>query len=184
MSETVVEIGGHHYRYEYDPESKNTLYRGPVGDAPALSEEEFLAIFGGFKEQEQYYHKFAEALGGKLTFYGDQRSVVHEEDIGRETGGQIEINLSFFEGEKAIIEQDVQLMELVIVQLFDEEEEDMPRRTDIKYETNRDEYVQELTIAASEATTGLYVNPDPEEYAEAVMYRIREDYIPPDERLF
>ena len=37
---TEVEINGHLYRYEYV--DGQTLYKGPVGDAPTLSEEEFL----------------------------------------------------------------------------------------------------------------------------------------------
>jgi hypothetical protein len=41
MSESIVEIEGHLYRYEYDPASQKTLYRGPVGDAPPLTEEMF-----------------------------------------------------------------------------------------------------------------------------------------------
>ena len=39
--ESIVEINGHQYRYEYV--DGKTVYRGPVGDGPALSEEEFLA---------------------------------------------------------------------------------------------------------------------------------------------
>ncbi len=39
--ESQVEINGHLYRYEYVDGA--TLYRGPVGDAPALGEEEFFA---------------------------------------------------------------------------------------------------------------------------------------------
>jgi hypothetical protein len=39
--ESVVDIGGHQYRYTYDPESKKTLYLGPVGSAPPLSEADF-----------------------------------------------------------------------------------------------------------------------------------------------
>jgi hypothetical protein len=40
--ESVVEIGGHQYRYQYDEESGKTLYKGPVGTAPELGEAEFL----------------------------------------------------------------------------------------------------------------------------------------------
>jgi len=49
-SETIVVIGGHQYRYEYDEISGKTLYRGPVGDAPELSEAEFLKALGGLTE--------------------------------------------------------------------------------------------------------------------------------------
>jgi len=42
--ETVVDISGHQYRYEYDEATKNTRYLGPVGSAPELSEEEFLVV--------------------------------------------------------------------------------------------------------------------------------------------
>ncbi len=41
-SESIVEINGHLYRYHYDESSGKTLYDGPVGEAPTLSEEEFL----------------------------------------------------------------------------------------------------------------------------------------------
>jgi hypothetical protein len=39
----VVEIAGHQYRYGYDPDSKKTIYLGPIGDGPEISEEDFLA---------------------------------------------------------------------------------------------------------------------------------------------
>jgi hypothetical protein len=39
--ESIVDIGGHQYRYEYDPDTGKTLYRGPVGDSPPLAEAEF-----------------------------------------------------------------------------------------------------------------------------------------------
>jgi len=42
MKETTVEIGGHRYRYHYDPDTQKTVYDGPVGSAPELSEAEFL----------------------------------------------------------------------------------------------------------------------------------------------
>jgi len=42
MKESVVQIGGHRYRYVYDHETHATVYKGPVGSAPDLSEEEFL----------------------------------------------------------------------------------------------------------------------------------------------
>jgi len=44
--ESVVEIpsgSGNKYRYVYDPSSKATRYLGTVGQAPALSEQEFMA---------------------------------------------------------------------------------------------------------------------------------------------
>ena len=37
-----VDIKGHRYRYQYNEETGATEYLGPVGDAPAISEEEFL----------------------------------------------------------------------------------------------------------------------------------------------
>ena len=48
MKESVVSIGGHQYRYGYDPGTKSTEYLGPVGDAPELSERIFhLILVGG-----------------------------------------------------------------------------------------------------------------------------------------
>ena len=45
MTENIVEIpegSGNYYRYEY--EAGATVYKGPVGSAPELSEQEFLAM--------------------------------------------------------------------------------------------------------------------------------------------
>lgn len=47
MQESIVEIpdgSGNLYRYGYDPETQKTEYLGPVGDAPALSEEELMRL--------------------------------------------------------------------------------------------------------------------------------------------
>jgi len=55
--ESVVEIpdgSGRFYRYEYDESTGKTLYKGPVGDAPQMSEEEFLAI------SHTYQHTFTQ----------------------------------------------------------------------------------------------------------------------------
>jgi hypothetical protein len=39
--ESVVTIGGHLYRYAYEGDSQKTIYLGPVGDSPPLTEQEF-----------------------------------------------------------------------------------------------------------------------------------------------
>jgi hypothetical protein len=39
--ESIVKINGHQYRYEY--QGGKTVYLGPVGDAPTLSESEFMS---------------------------------------------------------------------------------------------------------------------------------------------
>jgi hypothetical protein len=47
MKESIVEIppeSGNFYRYGYEPDSGKTVYRGPVGNAPSLHEEEFLLM--------------------------------------------------------------------------------------------------------------------------------------------
>ena len=44
MKESIVQIGNHQYRYAYDPTSRATKYLGPVGDAPEIGEQEFLAL--------------------------------------------------------------------------------------------------------------------------------------------
>lgn len=59
--ESVVDISGHRYRYEYDEASQKTHYLGPVGDAPAMSEEEFLAMTKDVKDaQKVLLNKFIE----------------------------------------------------------------------------------------------------------------------------
>jgi hypothetical protein len=65
MKESIASIGGHQYRYAYDPSTKKTVYLGPVGDAPALSENELVnflrmgASLDGEPEMiEEYKHGF------------------------------------------------------------------------------------------------------------------------------
>jgi hypothetical protein len=41
VKDVIVDISGNRYRYSYNPETKRTEYRGPVGDAPPISEREF-----------------------------------------------------------------------------------------------------------------------------------------------
>ena len=45
--EHQVEIppgSGNRYRYAYDPERQATIYKGPVGEAPPIGEEDFLRV--------------------------------------------------------------------------------------------------------------------------------------------
>jgi len=49
---TTVEIpegSGNRYRYDYDKGTQDTVYKGPVGNSPGLSEEEFLKGMEGGK---------------------------------------------------------------------------------------------------------------------------------------
>jgi len=51
MTESIVEINGHLYRYDYV--GGKTVYKGPVGNGPELSEQEFLLIVKAqFKGQD------------------------------------------------------------------------------------------------------------------------------------
>jgi hypothetical protein len=44
-SQVEIPVGsGNFYRYEYDESSGKTQYRGPVGDAPAIKEQEFFDL--------------------------------------------------------------------------------------------------------------------------------------------
>ena len=61
--ESVVEIppgSGNHYRYEYVDGA--TVYKGPVGDGPALSEEEFLAAMVGDYDIDDVSRHFVVSL--------------------------------------------------------------------------------------------------------------------------
>jgi len=56
MSMSIVEIppgSGNKYRYEYNAETKATIYKGPVGTAPEMGEEEFMAAM--VKSPEERY---------------------------------------------------------------------------------------------------------------------------------
>lgn len=53
LNESIVTINGYQYRYEYDKSSGKTVYKGPVGNAPALSEGQFLRVVKAqFKGQD------------------------------------------------------------------------------------------------------------------------------------
>jgi len=80
MKESIVVISGHRYRYEYVDGA--TVYRGPVGDAPELSEQEFLAAMiipdhqrlvgtleKAFGEIEGLYSISSESRGDKTTIW-------------------------------------------------------------------------------------------------------------------
>jgi hypothetical protein len=42
--DSIALINGHEYKYRYNPETKGMDYLGPVGEAPALTQEEFLRV--------------------------------------------------------------------------------------------------------------------------------------------
>jgi hypothetical protein len=62
-SMTDVEIpkgSGHKYRYDYD--DGKMVYRGPVGEAPQISEAEFLAMVTMFPDKEPANQHLAEII--------------------------------------------------------------------------------------------------------------------------
>lgn len=63
MTESVVEIKGSQYRYAYDPETQTTRYLGPVGDAPTISEEEFLEELFKLPTKEETFEKAEKWIG-------------------------------------------------------------------------------------------------------------------------
>jgi hypothetical protein len=66
MKENIVEIKGGKYRYAYDPETQDTVYRGPVGDAPALDIGEFEEFMKTYKSKvytAQEVYKNPELIG-------------------------------------------------------------------------------------------------------------------------
>jgi len=66
MKESVVEIppgSGNHYRYEYNPATGATEYRGPVGDAPALAEPEFNVLMQARSGRQIYDMTLREGKG-------------------------------------------------------------------------------------------------------------------------
>jgi hypothetical protein len=72
MKENIVEIRGHKYRYAYDQESKKMKYLGPLGNAPPITEDEFLtfaglAWFPGSKHHELLAAEFNDDLKSQLS---------------------------------------------------------------------------------------------------------------------
>ena len=56
--ESIVQIGNHQYRYEYDPATQSMKYRGPVGSAPKISESEFLMLIASTTMDTLEQHGF------------------------------------------------------------------------------------------------------------------------------
>jgi hypothetical protein len=66
MKEHVVDIKGHKYRYIYVPETQGMKYLGPVGDAPEISEDEFMRLV----EPHQHHYEIAELQIEQARNYG------------------------------------------------------------------------------------------------------------------
>jgi len=86
---TVVEIppgSGNRYKYVYDAETKATIYKGPVGEAPELGEEEFLEMMvGGVGDWDD---EFIPEIDLLASHWGVDRKDL-EVDITRTCGGVI-----------------------------------------------------------------------------------------------
>jgi len=79
MPESVVTINGHLYRYEYEEATGKTLYRGPVGEAPAISEEEFLEYLRLSKDSEVEVRDQIQRLIDRRGFTGN--ILIDTEDV-------------------------------------------------------------------------------------------------------
>ena len=64
---SVVEIKGSKYRYSYDPETQQTVYQGPLGEAPALSEQDFIDFMR--KRMKIYMQNIVELDAGSKKGY-------------------------------------------------------------------------------------------------------------------
>jgi hypothetical protein len=62
-SESIVEINGHLYRYAY--KDGQTVYEGPVGDAPTIREDEFLQVV-----QTKRLHTYEEVMKNRRLLKG------------------------------------------------------------------------------------------------------------------
>jgi hypothetical protein len=50
--DSIAMINGHEYKYQYNPETKLMDYKGPVGDAPPLTQEQFQEEMKRFSQRE------------------------------------------------------------------------------------------------------------------------------------
>ena len=76
MSENTVTIKGNKYKYTYvDGETK---YLGPVGDAPPISEEEFLRVLSTQKTRKLQWS--GQYIGGT---HGMESNALSEEEISK-----------------------------------------------------------------------------------------------------
>lgn len=74
--DSIAVINDHEYKYRWDRESKKMLYRGPVGNAPLLSQDQFrTAVLNQQQQKEfQFYMDVAETLDGKVKSYDVKKS--------------------------------------------------------------------------------------------------------------
>jgi GNAT superfamily N-acetyltransferase len=88
VKESVVDINGHQYRYRYDPASGKTIYVGPVGSAPAISEEDFTAVMSSIQfvpAQKKEIEELQKKHGGELYVPGGS-SPFFIEEAGQKVG--------------------------------------------------------------------------------------------------
>jgi hypothetical protein len=89
MAEHIVKIKGHRYRYAY--EEGQTVYKGPVGDAPPISPEDFMSHlktiydmpFSENQEMTAYIRDVAVMLHGETEVPADvAKLLMGEEEEG------------------------------------------------------------------------------------------------------
>jgi hypothetical protein len=78
MPESVVSINGHLYRYEY--REGRTIYLGPVGEAPALSEQDFVEFLRLSRESEGEVREKIQQLIDSRGFSGN--IYIDTDDVG------------------------------------------------------------------------------------------------------
>lgn len=88
MKENVVEIKGHKYRYGY--KDGDTIYMGPVGDGPSLSEEEFTkAMMASPLTEDQWENLVKRALTSKNKIFDLELEEEEQKDKLNEVGRKL-----------------------------------------------------------------------------------------------
>ena len=94
MKESIVQIGSGRYRYHYDPDTKATVYDGPVGDAPQITEDEFLKEMAYDDLKKQYFpgdHGVFESWSPELREFF-MKNIADPIEIQKEAGWDTTIN--------------------------------------------------------------------------------------------
>jgi len=104
----IVEIpegSGNKYRYEYEPFHGKTIYRGPVGSAPALTEDEFLdELFRDVPPKSTVVQERVDEASDLLSDANDEMDDAQFE-IERKPDGNVEVTLVEDDGDRTLLKR-------------------------------------------------------------------------------
>jgi hypothetical protein len=103
----IVEIpegSGNLYRYEYEPFHGKTIYRGPVGSAPALTEDEFLDELYQVPEKSTFIEENV-AITEEFLEDANEEMDDAQFEVEQKPSGKVEVTLVDDEGDSKVLKE-------------------------------------------------------------------------------